>query len=167
MTRLIRLVIVVGAPVAGFLAIGAIAAQRPVVALINESPSLPLGVYVRTKAAGIERGAVVALRQPVAVQPYLARQGMPAEVRLIKRVVAIGGDRVCSDGRWLIAPLRTVRIHARDRTGAALPTWRDCRRLAADERLLLGDTPTSLDSRYFGPVTTAQIEGVYRGSLTW
>ncbi|MDQ1193889.1 conjugative transfer signal peptidase TraF [Brevundimonas vesicularis] len=167
MTRLIRLVIVVGAPVAGFLAIGAIAAQRPAVALINESPSLPLGVYVRTKAAGIERGAVVVLRQPAAVQPYLVRQGMPAEVRLIKRVAATGGDRVCSDGRWLIAPLRTVQIHARDRTGAALPTWRGCRRLAADERLLLGDTPTSLDSRYFGPVTTAQIEGVYRGTLTW
>ena len=98
---------------------------------------------------------------------YLARQGMPPEVRLIKRVAATGGDAVCSDGRWMIAPMRTVRIHDRDRNGAPLPAWRGCRRLAADERLLLGDTPSSLDSRYFGPVTTAQIEGVYREALTW
>ena len=65
------------------------------------------------------------------------------------------------------APMRTVRIHARDRTGVALPAWRGCRRLAPDERLLLGDTPASLDSRYFGPVRIAQIEGFYRETLTW
>ena len=136
-------------------------------ALVNESPSLPRGVYVRTSAPEIGRGAVVAIRQPEIVRAYLSRQGMPAEVRLIKRVAATGGDTVCSDGRWLIAPMRTVRIHARDRAGVALPAWRGCRRLASDERLLLGDTPASLDSRYFGPVRIAQIEGVYRETLTW
>ena len=89
-------------------------------ALINESPSLPKGVYVRTAAAEISRGEVVAIRQPAVVRPYLARQGMPPEVRLIKRVAATGGDAVCSDGRWMIAPMRTVRIHDRDRNGAPL-----------------------------------------------
>jgi type IV secretory pathway protease TraF len=162
-----RLLAAAGPPAVGLLAFGAVAAQRPAVALINESPSLPRGVYVRVHAANIGRGAVVALRQPESVRPYLSRLGMPAEVRLIKRVAATGGDRVCSDGRWLIAPMRTVRIHARDRTGVALPAWRGCRRLAPDERLLLGDTPSSLDSRYFGPVRIAQIEGVYRETLTW
>lgn len=45
---------------------------------------------------------------------------------------------------------------------------RSCRGLLApDERLLLGDTPDSLDSRYFGPVATARIEGVYREAWTW
>jgi hypothetical protein len=167
MTRLRRLLVTAVAPAAGLLAFGAVAAQRPAVVLINESPSLPQGVYVRTDAGNLGRGAVVALRQPEVVRPYLARQGMPAEVRLIKRVAATGGDAVCSDGRRLIAPMRTVRIRARDRAGVALPAWRGCRRLAADERLVLGDTPSSLDSRYFGPVRTAQIEGVYREILTW
>ena len=167
MTRFRRLLTAAVAPAVVLLAFGAIARQRPALALINESPSLPKGVYVRTAAAEISRGEVVAIRQPAVVRPYLARQGMPPEVRLIKRVAATGGDAVCSDGRWMIAPLSTVRIHERDRNGAHLPAWRGCRRLAADERLLLGDTPSSLDSRYFGPVTTAQIEGVYRETLTW
>jgi conjugative transfer signal peptidase TraF len=167
MTRLRRLLLAAVAPAAGLLAVGAVAAQRPAVALINESPSLPRGVYLRTPSAEIERGVVVALRQPASVGAYLARQGMPSEVRLIKRVAATGGDTVCSDGRWLIAPMRTVRIHARDSAGVALRPWRGCRRLAADERVLLGDTPSSLDSRYFGPVRTAQIEGVYKELLTW
>ncbi|MBD3833518.1 MAG: S26 family signal peptidase [Brevundimonas sp.] len=167
MTRLRSLLVAAVAPAVGLLAFGAAAAQRPALALINESPSLPRGVYVRTSAPEIGRGAVVAIRQPEIVRTYLARQGMPAEVRLIKRVAATGGDTVCSDGRWLIAPMRTVRIHARDRSGVALPAWRGCRRLAPDERLLLGDTPASLDSRYFGPVRIAQIEGVYRETLTW
>lgn len=167
MTRLRRLLPAAVASAVGLLALGAVSAQRPAVALINESPSLPRGVYVRTTSAGIERGAVVSLRQPASVRAYLARQGMPAEVRLIKRVAAVGGDTVCSNGRWLIAPMRAVRVHARDSAGRALPTWRGCRRLAPDERLLLGDTPSSLDGRYFGPVSTAQIEGVYRETLTW
>ncbi|WP_415289070.1 S26 family signal peptidase [Brevundimonas sp. S1H14] len=167
MTRLRRLLPVAFAPAVGLLALGAVSAQRPAVALINESPSLPRGVYVRTASAEIGRGAVVSLRQPASVRAYLARQGMPAEVRLIKRVAATGGDKVCSDGRWLIAPMRSVRIQARGSGGQGLPTWRGCRRLAPDERLLLGDTPSSLDGRYFGPVRTAQIEGVYRETLTW
>lgn len=167
MTRLRRLLVVAAAPAVGLLVLGAVATQRPALALINESPSLPRGVYLRTPAAGIGRGAVVSLRQPHIVRPYFSRQGMPAEVRLIKRVAATGGDTVCSDGRWLIAPMRTVRVPSRDSAGRPLPTWRGCRRLAADERLLLGDTPSSLDSRYFGPVRTAQIEGVYRETLTW
>lgn len=167
MTRLSRLLATTAAPAAGLLALVCVSAPRPPVALINESPSLPRGVYVRIHAPDIGRGAVVALRQPEIVRPYLSRQGMPAEVRLIKRVAATGGDLVCSDGRWLIAPMRTVRIQPRDRTGVALPAWRGCRRLAADERLLLGDTPSSLDSRYFGPVRSARIEGVYRETLTW
>lgn len=34
--------------------------------------------------------------------------------------------------------------------------------LAVDEVFLMGDTPDSFDSRYFGPVNTADIEGVWR-----
>ena len=151
----------------GLATVGVLAGQGPAPALINESPSLPEGLYLRTATADAPRGAVVAIRQPAAVRPYLAGLGVPADVRLLKRVAARGGDAVCSDGRWLIAPMRLVRIHAHDRAGAPLPAWRGCRLLAPDERLLLGDTPTSLDSRYFGPVTTARIEGVYREALAW
>lgn len=145
----------------------AASARAPAPLLVNESPSLPRGLYVRAPGALPDRGAIVAIRQPAAARAYLARLGMPDEVRLIKRVVATGGDTVCSDGRRLLVPGRIVAIHARDRAGADLPRWAGCRRLAPDERLLLGDTPTSFDGRYFGPVTTTRIEGVYRETLTW
>ncbi len=47
MTRLRCLLVAAVAPAVGLFAVGGVAAQRPAVALINESPSLPRGVYVR------------------------------------------------------------------------------------------------------------------------
>lgn len=167
MNRMRGLMILAVAPALALLVLGALASRGPDLALINESPSLPEGLYLREPSARPRPGAIVAIRQPDVVRPYLARRGMPAGVRLIKRIAASGGDAICSDGRWLMAPGRTVKVHARDRSGHRLPAWRGCRRLGPDEHLLLGDTPDSLDSRYFGPVTTARIEGVYRETLTW
>uniref|UniRef100_UPI0028A275B9 S26 family signal peptidase n=1 Tax=Brevundimonas sp. TaxID=1871086 RepID=UPI0028A275B9 len=143
MTRLRRLLLTVVAPVVALGALGALATQRPAVALVNESPSLPKGLYLRAMAARADRGAIVAIPQPPIARPYLARLGFPVEVRLIKRVAATGGDVVCADGRWLLAPGWVVPVRTRDGHGAALPAWRGCRRLAPDERLLLGDTPNS------------------------
>lgn len=145
----------------------AAAARAPAPVLVNESPSLPRGLYIRTPGAPPDRGAVVAIRQPASIRAYLARLGMPDDVRLIKRIAATGGDAVCSDGRRLVVPGHVVEVRTQDRRGVRLPAWTGCRRLAPDERLLLGDTPTSFDGRYFGPVTTARIEGVYRETLTW
>ena len=167
MISLTRAALLALPPAAAVVALLLAATVRPALALINESPSLPKGLYLRDLDGEPVRGAIVAINQPAAVRPYLARMGMPPNVLLIKRIAAIGGDRVCSDGRRLQAPGRVVAVQAHDRAGAALPVWRGCRRLAPGERLLLGDTPTSLDSRYFGPVSLARIEGVYRETLTW
>jgi type IV secretory pathway protease TraF len=92
---------------------------------------------------------------------------MPSEVLLIKRVAAVGGDRVCSDGRAVHTPGRRVMRIAEDGEGVALPAWNQCRDLASDELFLLGDTRGSFDSRYFGPVGRDEVSGVYREVLTW
>ena len=113
-----------------------IADHRPAPVLINESASLPRGVYVRLPGAAPARDTVVAVPQPSAVRAYLERLGMPDDLLLIKR-------------------------------GAPLPTWRGCRRLNEEELFLLGDTPSSFDSRYFGPVARSRVTGVYREILTW
>jgi conjugative transfer signal peptidase TraF len=165
--RMRPLMLWVAAPVAVLAGISLAAERVPSLALINESPSLPLGVYMRTVTSEPARGDVVALTQPPSTRPYLGGLGMPSDVKLLKRVAAVGGDRVCAAAGTVTTPRREVPILARDRRGAALASWRECRVLRADELFVLGDTPGSFDSRYFGPVRRAQVDGVYRETLTW
>jgi len=134
--------------------------------LLNETPSLPRGLYLRS-AAPPTPGAVVAVAPPQAVRPYLASLGAPAEARLLKRVAAGPGEIVCRDGQRLSGPWGEVIALARDRRGWALPVWRGCRRLQADELVVLGDSAASFDSRYFGPVRLAAIESVYKEAWRW
>ena len=144
-----------------------VADQARAYALVNESPSLPRGLYLRQVGAEPGPGAVVALVQPPVARFYLGALGMPAEVLLIKRVAAGPGEAVCRRGAVLHTPRREVRVFDRDRRGTVLPAWRGCRRMGPGEVFLLGDTPASFDSRYFGPVAIADIESVYREFFTW
>jgi len=146
----------------------ALASQSPSpLALLNESSSVPKGLYVRSPDQDPRPGRLVTLAQPATAWPYLAGLGVPPDLRLLKRVAATGGEAVCaSDGR-LRAPRADVAVPDRDRRGVALTPWRGCRLLAADEILLLGDSPTSFDGRYFGPVRRTAIEGVYAEVLQW
>lgn len=144
-----------------------VARQTPALALVNESPSLPRGVYARVPAGDIVRGAIVAAPQPERARAYLSSVGMPAKVALIKRVAGVGGDRICAQGEKVVTPAAVMTVHERDRRGAVLPRWSECRRLDADEVFLVGDTAGSFDSRYFGPVRRDEVIGVYREVLTW
>lgn len=139
----------------------------PAIALINESPSLPKGLYIRMAGGRVEPGAIVAIPQPGSARAYLAGLGMPPDVQLLKRVSAVGGDPVCSGEGTVRTPRTQVAVHRRDRRGVSLGAWRECRDLGPDELFLLGDTPGSFDSRYFGPVSRSAVTGVYREVLTW
>jgi type IV secretory pathway protease TraF len=139
----------------------------PAPVLVNESPSVPRGLYARDPGASLRPGVFVATPQPPLARAYLAGLGMPSGVRLLKRVAAAGGDVVCRRGDRLQVGPRVVRVAARDRRGAGLPAWSGCRRLTADEVFLLGDTPGSFDSRYFGPVRVSDVDGVFREVMTW
>ncbi|MGV9010596.1 S26 family signal peptidase [Brevundimonas sp.] len=135
--------------------------------LVNESPSLPRGLYAVRRGAAPGPNAIVALPQPASVRGYLAGIGMPPDVLLIKRVAARQGDRICRSGAVMELGSRRVRLLEKDRQGVRLPTWEGCRTLGAGEVVVLGDTATSFDSRYFGPVKEQYITGVYREILRW
>lgn len=156
-----------GGAILGVTCLGAAAHHAPTLALVNESPSVPRGLYVRTFDSQPARGAMVALPQPGEARPYLAALGMPSEVRLLKRAAAIEGDHVCRKDDRIEVGGRSIRVRLQDGRGAALPQWSGCRRLAAGEVFLLGDTPGSFDSRYFGPVRVSDLDGVFRETLTW
>lgn len=146
---------------------GVIADRAPAAVLVNESPSLPMGIYIRAFGTAPEPGSVVTVPQPASVRAYLAHLGMPDDVRLIKRVAATAGDPICAVDDHMVLPDRIVRVRRKDRQGVPLPAWVGCRRLGPGELFLLGDTPSSFDSRYFGPVRDDQVEGVFKEVLTW
>jgi conjugative transfer signal peptidase TraF len=131
--------------------------------IFNPSHSVPAGFYVRSDRP-IERGALVTVRA-VSVAPAYAtlRQFTDPGDRFIKRIAGVAGDEVCAEGQRLsLNGVVVARRLERDGAGHILPTWSGCRVLAADEILLLGDTPDSFDGRYWGPVTTRMISGVWR-----
>lgn len=140
---------------------------RSAPALVNESASLPRGLYLRRPRAAPALGTVVAVAAPLRVRRYLADLGAPPEALLLKRVAAHGGDRVCRIGGRVVTPMRTVSARAHDRRGAALPVWSGCRTLATGELFLLGDTAASFDSRYFGAIDRAAVTGVYTEVARW
>lgn len=134
--------------------------------VINESRSLPRGLY-RLSDAPIVKGAIITITPPAAATAYLERLGAPPDVRLLKRVAAEGGDLVCRYEAGLEIDRVTLGVARHDRQGRLLPQWRDCRVLAPGELLVLGDSPDSFDSRYFGPVQRSEAKGPYVEAIRW
>lgn len=162
-----RRILLAAAGMAAALGLAAAPNDQPPLALINETPSVPKGVYVRSLDAEPRIGRLVAIVQPATARTYLASLGVPPDMRLLKRVAATGGDTACAAEGVLWTPRVQVAVPPRDGRGAPLPAWRGCRTLAADELLLLGDTATSFDGRYFGPVRRVEVEATYREVLRW
>lgn len=150
------------------LSLGAVVSQFGVkLAIVNESPSLPKGLYLRAPISSPKVGAIVAFRPPPAAKAYLRELGMPPDGLLLKRVAAAAGDEVCASRRVVTTPTRRVDVRASDRHGRALPTWSGCKRLAPGDVFVLGDTAASFDSRYFGPVPRQALVGVFWEAATW
>jgi type IV secretory pathway protease TraF len=134
-------------------------AQRDVL-LFNHSPSVPVGLYIRD-SSDPPRGMYVTVRaRDVAPIEAAAHHYDDEGDRFIKRLAAIAGQHVCSDGRTLSIdgiPVATVQNRAGIPQG-----WVGCRTLASYEILLLGDSADSFDGRYWGPIPDDLIEGVWR-----
>jgi len=130
--------------------------------LYNHTPSVPIGWYVRN--GDIKVGALVTVRARDVAPDYAAERAfIDAGDRFIKRIAAKVGDSVCASGDAIRINDRTVAHRAtHDSEGRALPHWSGCRTLSGDEIFLMGDTPDSFDSRYFGPVSADDIEGIWR-----
>jgi conjugative transfer signal peptidase TraF len=140
---------------------GPLAGPAPL-GLINITPSEPPGLYARTQWTP-------ALDRLIAFVPPRAA-GQVGDGRLarlhsfLKRVAAVDGDQVCSDGRVTrINGVFAGDVAQVDSLGRALPHWIGCRRLARNEVFVLSNrVANSFDSRYFGPVQLSAVIGVYR-----
>lgn len=130
--------------------------------LYNASPSVPTGFYVRIDAP-VREGAFVTVRAADVAGAYAALRHFTDDGdRFIKRVAARAGTEVCAHAETVTVGEVSFARAERDSAGRALPTWEGCHVLQADELFLMGETPDSFDSRYFGIVREDAIEGVWR-----
>ena len=139
------------------------APQRPVI-LWNGTPSEPEGLYLLTSKAPA-KGGIIAFHVPPAAFPYADRRlGFLRTVPVLKTIAAAGGENVCLARGILSVDGRSRGGVARaDFEGHVLPRWVECRALRRDEFFVFSDrVPNSFDSRYFGPVSRAEVVGVYR-----
>lgn len=133
---------------------------EPIV-IFNASPSVPTGFYRRTDASP-SPGAFVTVRAAAVSLDYARLRGFAdANDRFIKRIAATSGDIVCAEGDTVTIGSFSLNRASHDSMGHTLPHWTGCRALSADEVFLLGDTPDSFDSRYWGPVAISAIDGVW------
>ena len=132
--------------------------------LWNRTDSEPPGLYAKSFGQPAH-GRLIAFWAPPAAFPSAAdRMGYLRRVPILKEVVAMAGDQVCTRGAVLTVNGRPLAsVLQRDPRGQTLPQWRGCRRLADGEYFVFsGRIPNSFDSRYYGPVPSGAVLGVYR-----
>jgi type IV secretory pathway protease TraF len=144
------------------------AIQNPPI-IINETISMAKGAYIRTgNAQGVKRGDIIAMPMNAPARDYLGEKlGYPKDTMLIKRVAGLSGDVMCRHGIEVTINGQTIHAARRDTSGILLPYWSGCHVLLPNEVFLLGDHASSFDSRYFGPVTKAELSGTYKALMTW
>lgn len=136
--------------------------RRGDVVLFNATPSVPTGFYVRSDAP-MREGAFVTVRAADVARGYASLRHFTDDGdRFIKRIAARSGVRVCAEGERVTVGANAYVRQSRDNAGRTLPTWEGCHVLHAGEVFLMGETPDSFDSRYFGIVREDAIEGVWQ-----
>jgi len=144
------------------LLIGGASAPYPPMILYNRTPSMPVGLYVYRRHV-IRRGDVVAFPLPVCAYDYARRRGERTDLLLLKHVLAVSGDYVSTtSGELRVNGTLIGQIPSADSAGRPLPQWRQARVLRDDELLVGSPFDRSFDSRFFGPIRTSQVLGVYR-----
>lgn len=128
----------------------------------NASASVPIGFYDIDPPRHLAVGDLVAVMPNEPLAGFMVERGyMAPGVPLLKRIAAMPGQDVCRRGHTITVDAKPVGdAMDRDRKGRALPTWRGCRRVAADEMFLMNTgVPDSLDGRYFGPLPRRTVVG--------
>ncbi|MCY1003965.1 conjugative transfer signal peptidase TraF [Myxococcus sp. MISCRS1] len=129
--------------------------------IVNETPSMPLGIYWRTSPRSPERGMLVAFPVPSAVRGMVEdRRYLRPGAFLVKPAAAVEGDEVCTlNGQLLINGVTRGEILPLDSSGRPLPSTAFCGVVPHGFFLPVGTHPKSFDGRYFGLVAAAEVRG--------
>lgn len=130
---------------------------------INNSPSVPVGFYLKTNKQEIEKNAIVFFRPSEKTKEFLVHQGLLSKniPFMLKRVGGIEGDHiVIRDKKLYINTLFVYEVPEKTSKGIPLhPIQKLDYILKPGEYFLIGDIKQAYDGRYFGIVTRHQIEG--------
>lgn len=135
--------------------------------LWNASASSPIGLYVVHWSERWQKGDLVVARlSPRARRLAAERHYLPGGVPLLKTVVGLEGDQICSFRRHIFVNRGDVAaVRAQDRRGRPLAHWTGCVRLRPGELFLLSRSPDAFDGRYFGVTRHADIIG--KAKILW
>jgi len=143
---------------------------------LNDSPSMPTGLYVRTSSESKSTLVVFCPAEPFArlsvERGYRSRGSCPDGAEpLAKPMVARPGDTVEVSALGITVNDRLLANTApllKDSAGRPLSHWPFGRCVVAPGTLWVASSysPWSFDSRYFGPVETSQVRDHVRPLLT-
>ncbi|HVV53333.1 MAG TPA: S26 family signal peptidase [Polyangia bacterium] len=121
---------------------------------LNLTASMPRGLYWLRPGSPVSRDTTVSLSIPPSIQSLVATRGyLPADFPLLKRIVAISGDHVCTAGdRYVVGNTVISTIARHDHVGRPLEPYQFCGAVPTGYVFLAANGESSLDSRYFGPV---------------
>ncbi|WP_033921061.1 S26 family signal peptidase [Sphingomonas sp. 37zxx] len=134
----------------------------------NVTASAPIGLYAVQPPDGIEITDLAVVAPPEPVASFLEAGGyVPRGVPLMKRVLALAGQKVCRENLLVtVDGIAMGTARERDSHGRDLPVWQGCRTIAEGEVFLMNwQSADSLDGRYFGPLPAKSIVG--RATPLW
>lgn len=137
---------------------------------INVTGSMPIGIYLISSlpADAVERGMLVTACAPITAQKvgrdrgYFAAGPCAGDAeQLLKVVAAVAGDEIRVGSRAIAVngcPLSNSQVLPFDRRGRTLTSWTPGNyRLGKGEVWLYAPDQRSWDSRYWGPVSVANV----------
>ena len=137
--------------------------------IYNATRSMALGFYWLSPARAPARGAVVAFPVPPNVQALVReRRYLPENGLLLKPIVAVAGDDVCTRGGVLnVNGVFVGHVLDRDSAARSLPRSDLCGTLPEGEIFVASANPQSFDSRTFGSIPVAAVRGEVRSLWTF
>lgn len=169
--RLLRLLALAGALVVLALCAGELIRLSGHALYVNDSPSMPRGLYwIHLGVLPSERGEVVVFRPlPAFAHLIYGRGWLPHDMPLIKPVGGLLGDIYCViDGHFVVDGEDAGPIFARDAQGRPVPQMAGCHRVARGTFLPVSSyLPRSFDGRYMGAVPVTQVVGTGVPLLTF
>ncbi len=169
--RLLRLLALAGALVVLAYGAGALIRLSDHALYVNDSPSMPRGLYwIHLGVLPSERGEVVVFRPTLAFAHLIYERGwLPHDMPLIKSVGGVAGDIYCTiDGHFVVDGEDAGPIFDRDAQGAVVPQMAGCHRVARGTFLPVSSyIARSFDGRYMGAVPAANVIGTGVPLLTF